>query len=367
MKIAFLTNIPAPYKVNFFDYIGKQVDVTVFFEALNASYRDESWKLGQGHSFRAEILTPLFRRRDVVFCPSIVKRLRKGEFERIIVSGYSTLTEIWAICWLHFYRIPFVLSVDGGVLRKKESKLAYYIKKWLVSKAGYWLSSGRKTDEYLVYYGAQSEKIFHYPFSSIRSEDVLKKPYDEKSREKIREKIGITEKKVILAVGQFIPRKGFDILLKAFQGVPEGTGLYIVGGKATREYIEIQEENQLKNVHYIDFLQPDDIKKYYLAANIFVLPTREDIWGLVINEAAAYALPIITTEGCVAGVELIEDGKNGYIIPVDDVKELSVKMRILLENDALRCNMREEILKTASGYTIEKMGDGYLEALKSME
>ena len=56
------------------------------------------------------------------------------------------------------------------------------------------------------------------------------------------------------------------------------------------------------------------------------MPTREDIWGLVINEALAYGLPTITTERCVAGLELIEDGVNGLLVPVGDVEALHQAM-----------------------------------------
>ena len=66
----------------------------------------------------------------------------------------------------------------------------------------------------------------------------------------------------------------------------------------------------LKNVYFIPFQNSDIIELYFKAADLFVFPTREDIWGLVINEAMANALPIITTDRCVAGLELIENEKR---------------------------------------------------------
>ena len=54
-----------------------------------------------------------------------------------------------------------------------------------------------------------------------------------------------------------------------------------------------------------------------MASDLFVLPTREDIWGLVINEAMSFGLPIITTRKCIAGTELITDGENGYLLEAD--------------------------------------------------
>lgn len=79
---------------------------------------------------------------------------------------------------------------------------------------------------------------------------------------------------------------------------------------------------KLTNVHFIDFMPKKELADYYRAADIFVLPTREDIWGLVINEAMAYGLPVVTTEKCVAGVEMVCEGHNGYIVPVENTDAL---------------------------------------------
>ena len=64
-----------------------------------------------------------------------------------------------------------------------------------------------------------------------------------------------------------------------------------------------------------------------MAADAFVLPTREDIWGLVINEAMAYGLPVVTTDRCNAGLELIKNNVNGYVVHVDDKGELAKKLQ----------------------------------------
>ena len=98
-----------------------------------------------------------------------------------------------------------------------------------------------------------------------------------------------------------------------------------------------------------------ELSEYYKAADIFVLPTREDIWGLVINEAMAYGLPVVTTNKCVSGVELVKDYKNGFIINVDDVKQLAYAINLILSDDILREKMSKESLKTIDKYTIENM------------
>lgn len=81
--------------------------------------------------------------------------------------------------------------------------------------------------------------------------------------------------------------------------------------------------HKLDNIHFIDFIEHDKISNYLKASDLFVLPTRSDVWGLVVNEAMASGLPVITTNMCVGGVELVDDSDNGYIVDVDNTRQLS--------------------------------------------
>lgn len=175
----------------------------------------------------------------------------------------------------------------------------------------------------------------------------------------------MTEEKIILSVGQFIFRKGYDILLQASKDLDKSIGIYIVGGEPTDEYKSLREELGLQNVHFIGFQSQEGLKDYYRAADIFVLPTREDIWGLVINEAMSYGLPIITTYSCIAGTELVVDNQNGYLVPAEDKIELAKKIGNIIKDESLLKKMSDESLKTISKYTIENMAEiHYLEISK---
>ena len=162
---------------------------------------------------------------------------------------------------------------------------------------------------------------------------------------------------MILSIGQFIPRKGFDILMQAAaNGIPNAD-IFIVGGEPTEEYLKMCADLKLTNIHFVGFMKKEKLAEVYRAADMFVLPTREDIWGLVINEAMAYGLPVITTDRCVAGLELVEEGVNGAIVPVEDADALARKMRELLSSDLTA--MGEASLERIRPYTIENMAKGH--------
>jgi glycosyltransferase involved in cell wall biosynthesis len=279
-----------------------------------------------------------------------------------VVCGYSSPTAILAMAYLRLHRIPFYMEVDGGLIRQ-DGKLKHFVKKSLVCLANQWLSTGIYTTKYLVHYGAKEEKVTHYPFSSLYEKDILDAPVSLEEKQNLRQELGISEKHMILAIGQMIHRKGFDILLKAAKNLDPDTGIYFVGGEAKEEYITLTKELNLQNVHFLGFQKKDVLAKYYKASDVFVLPTREDIWGLVINEALAYGLPTITTDRCVAGLELIEDGVNGYVVPAEDVDALSEKIKAVLASDLEA--MGKAALEKVRPYTLENMAKTHAKIFES--
>lgn len=93
--------------------------------------------------------------------------------------------------------------------------------------------------------------------------------------------------------------------------------------------------------------------------------TRGDTWGLVINEAMANGLPVITTKRCVAGVELIKDGENGYIIDVDDTEALVNKILTLRDNEELCRQMSLTNINKMQTNTIDQIAKNHIQVLES--
>lgn len=362
MRVLYLTNYAAPYKVEFFDRLGKHVDLTVLFAgAEEQQVRSAAWFVEGDGGFQKVFLTKKAGSlAGEYLCLDVIQWLKKG-YDKIIIGGYSSPTAMLAMAWLRMRKISFYLSVDGGLIRE-DSRPKYLFKKMLVSAASEWLSSGEYTTDFLVHYGAKREKTHKYPFSSLLERDIAREIVPEEEKQQLRAELRIPEEKVVLTVGQFIPRKGFDILLQAAAALDEDTGIYIVGGEPTEEYLQMVQELNLKHVHFVGFAKKDRLALYYKAVDLFVLPTREDIWGLVIGEAMAYGLPVITTNRCVAGLELVEDGVSGYIIPVEDVAVLADSIRAVFQAGCRK--LGTAALEKIRPYTIEAMVDAHVSILK---
>ena len=355
LKILFLTNIPSPYRVAFFNELGKKCSLTVAFEGRFSTDRNSTWQAEKARNFTPVFLNSWRLEADKFLSFQIVSLL-KQKWDNIIVSGYSTSTDMLAIEYMRLKKIPFYLEVDGGLIRP-DNKLKFWLKKHFVSQANGYFSSGKETTKYLVHYGADKNRIIEYPFTSLWKKDILTEPPTGVQKQQLREELGITEEKVVISVGRFSYRKGYgkgyDILMKATEKLPSSIGIYIIGDAPTEEFVNWKKTENLTHVHFVGFQAKEDLKKWYQATDVFVLPTREDIWGLVINEAMAQGLPIITTDRCVAGVELIENGVNGYIVPVEDAPALGEAIMTLLARDYRI--MGQKSLEKIQPYTIENM------------
>jgi glycosyltransferase involved in cell wall biosynthesis len=355
MRILFLTNICAPYRADFFNELGKICELTVLFERRLAADRHKDWISHEVISFKPVFPQGIKAGPNSSFCPSVFHYLKKDQFDIFVIGGYGTPTGMLAIEYLRLCHIPFFLNADGGFI-KEDKPIVYTIKKHFISSATWWLSTGRETNRYLEHYGAKKDRIFMYPFTSIRSSEIYPDIADNFEKASLRKKLGIWGDRVVLSVGQFIHRKGFDMLIKAWKSIPKNITLLILGGGPDeKKLMSLIYEEKLVNVHLIGFKRKEVLKDYYRASDLFVLPTREDIWGLVVNEAMACGLPILSTNKCIAALELVREGENGFIIPAGDENALVDIVNYIFSNEELLYNMGKKSLDIIKTYRIENM------------
>ncbi len=367
IKVLFMVNIPSPYRIDFFNELGKECCLYVTFEGENATDRNENWKNTNFEHFTPIFLNGLRVNSDKFLCPGIINIIKQG-WDMIFVGGYSSPTAMMAIEYMNLHHIPWSFEADGGVI-KPDKNLIYKLKKHFISHSQAWFSTGNTTKEYLVHYGANPEKIHWYPFTSLKCEDFENaKSLKQNDKTYYRKKLNMIEEHIVLSVGRFSYNngygKGYDVLLEAAEKLPETVGVYIVGDEPTEEFTRMKREKGLDNVHFIGFKKKNELAEYYAAADMFILLSRGDVWGLVINEAMMFGLPVITTQYCVAGVELISDGENGYIVGIDNVDDISKKIMNIISNKEVYENFSQKSLNKIEKYSIEEMANVHLKYIE---
>ena len=359
-RVLFITNYASPYRVCFYDELAKYMDVTVLFSDRieDKKHRSADWFISGEGRFKAvqlEKRVASMGGRDL--CLDVTAWL-KQPWDAIVVCGYVYPTVILAMTYMRLHKIPFYMEVDGGLIRETSGP-RYWFKRVLVSQATRWISSGNYTTKYLVHYGAREEDVALYPFTSLWEKEIPAAVPTRQEKQQLRQKLNLPEEKIVLYVGRYDPKKGMDDLLHSCPRLDKSAGIYFVGGEPSEEHLAFCKENDLQNVHFVGFKKKDALEEYYRAADLLVLPTKSDVWGLVINEAMAQGLPVITTDRCVAGVELVENGVNGYIVPVDDKAALEEAVNRILSEDY--GTMGKASLEKIRPYTFENMAKAHVD------
>lgn len=362
MRLLWITNIPSPYRVAFFNELGRHCDLTVLFERRSSAHRDRSWHDYSALNFRAVFLRGIPYFSSVAVSPGVLLHLARNSYDRIVVTDFTSVTGALAVLYLRVTRRPYILESDGG-FAGPASGFKWRAKRLVIPGAAAYFSTAAEHDQYYLAYGAPPDRIIRYPFSSVRRADVPDVPSTVEEKESTRKQLGIPERRVVLSIGRFIHCKGIDVLLSACAALPDDVGVYIVGGEPTEEYLRLVEDLALTNVHFVGYQPPKVLSSWFDAADVFVLPTRGDVWGLVVNEALAHGLPVVTTDRCIAGLELVQPGVTGKIVPVDDPAALAEGIGALLEDDPLRSRMRTAALERIRTHTVEDMVRVHLDVL----
>lgn len=346
MKLTFVTQNEAPFRMRWMDELARYMDVQVFhFGEYEA---DMDMKYIDYHTVRAK--TEQIAKKHGIFNYNAYRRMIHSGYDILLLDGYGFRAQQMLVFLLLVTGRKYGLTVDGGFVPEREHVIKAAVKRIIISNACFLFSTGRETDRFLMHYGAKRAGIHRHLFSNVMMQDILKHPPGKTEKTGLRKKLGIADRFTIISVGKFIYRKGFDLLVQAAKNMA-------ASGKDFQVLIIGVQEKHLKKksgqsvIRLLPFMEKTLLWKYYQASDLFVFPTREDVWGLVVCEAMACGLPVITTDRCLAGMEMVRNGKNGRIVPVGDARALQKSMEEMMRQDLYRMGM--ESLRTAGKYSVE--------------
>lgn len=367
MNVIFCTNLPSPYRVDFFNEFGRYCKLTVLYERHKSAERNEAWTGVAAINFEEIYLDLVPVGVDRSRGPALRNYIWSHPSDILIFTNYVSPATIEAITWCRLHGREYYVEYDGG-FNKKDSIVKGLLKKFLLKGARGHLTTADEHIKYLLSLGIDKRKIHKYPFTSVSEKDIAEaNVLTSRGRGYFKQKLGVIEEKMILTVGRFSYGngygKGYDILMKLAGYMDSSTGIYIVGDEPTQEFIDWKMEKNLEHVHFVGFKNKNDLSEYYAAADVFTILSRGDVWGLVVNEAMTYGLPVISSKQCIAGTELVEDGQNGYLVDVENFEVIKSRFFKLLSDDSMRETFgRNSFLKIAE-YTFHNMAHTHWNAL----
>jgi glycosyltransferase involved in cell wall biosynthesis len=205
------------------------------------------------------------------------------------------------------------------------------------------LAIGTRNAEYYRFYGVPEDRIFHMPYAVDNAFFRRRAAEARLYREHLRANLGLSrERPVILFASKLQKRKRPWDLLEAYRRLsPDGNSepipyLLFVGDGEERERLQrAVRELGWSSVRFLGFVNQTELPAFYDLADVFVLPSEREPWGLVVNEVMNAAKPVIVSDQVGAAWDLVKEGENGFIVPVGDVETLADRIRRLTVDRAL--------------------------------
>lgn len=174
--------------------------------------------------------------------------------------------------------------------------------------------------------------------------------------------------KVVIAAGHLNEAKGFDVLLRIWALVEQkvsGWQLFIYGDGALED--ALKSEATFLNLRNVCFKgRTNDMLNAYKNAAIYALSSRHEGFPMVLLEAMAMSLPMVAFNCPTGPSEMVEDGKNGFLIPAFDEKQFAEKLIVLMQNEELRYSMSVASYQTSQKYLLDNIVTQWDQLLQSM-
>jgi len=320
-RVALIHNIMTPYRTVLFDTLASHpaIDLHVYYCA--ESHENRNWSTPDpAHEFT--ILRGLsidIGRVHYHANPTVISSLLRGSFDAIVVGGSTNLT-------MQLGYVASKLTSTGTVLwteRFRETtnplgKPLIPLLRIMARRADSLLVPTAQAREFQHRRGVEDSRLFVAPnvvdndvyWSNDRTDEIVK----------------------LLFIGQLIDRKGIPYLLDAYAGLKqEDVSLTLVGDGPERERYERDVAARGLDVSFRGWVSEEEKRRCLADADCFVLPSVEDLAPLVLNEAMAAGLPVVTTDGVGNAPEMVTDGENGYIVPACNANALSLAIKRIID------------------------------------
>jgi glycosyltransferase involved in cell wall biosynthesis len=348
-RVALVASHPIQYHAPWFRALARVVDLEVFYchrqdgagQARAGFGVPFEWDVPLLDGYRFSWLqnvsaSPGVGRFQGCDTPEIAERLRSGAFDACIVSGWYLKSYVQAIraCWK--YSIPALVRGDSH-LKTPRSRVKAVVKylpyRWFLNRIDAHLYVGAANRRYLESYGVPADRLFFAPHFVDNAYFAAGAAQARQTgeRERIRGELGAADGTTLfLFVGKFADGKRPGDFVDALATLAsEGRGDVrgaMVGAGPELPAIEALARTRHAPIAFCGFRNQSELPRYYAAADVVVLPSMHETWGLVVNEAMACGVPVIVSDGAGCAEDLIDEGKTGFTFPAACISKLAERM-----------------------------------------
>lgn len=354
-KVAMVTNIPAPYRVPVYQLLAAEpgIDLKVFFFA--GSEPDRNWDAARHRYEHVFLKERVFKigARFVHANPDVWRELKAFGPDVVITTGFNP-THLLAFLFARLHGLRHIAMTDGTPESESTlSSLHRQLRRWVYGRSQAFVGASRLSMDLLRQYGAPKSALFQ---SHLCADNALfeAEPDHEKTYD-------------LLFSGRFVPVKNPLFALDVAQGCAQRLGrrvsLALLGAGELEPQMRAH-AGELKgvDVHFLGFVQPRELPGYFKRSRLFLFPTSWDPWGVVANEAAVSGVPVLATTHAGASGEVVVDGVNGALLPLELDDWVEAACRLLSDAELYR-RQSEAGRGLVRGHTFEAAARGLVDAV----
>lgn len=358
VRLAYVVSHPIQYQAPLLRRIAREpdIDLTVFFGSnLSMSgYKDKgfgvevSWDVPLIEGYRSEFL-PVVRDTRAITPVSpinrgILRRLRRADgspaFDAVWLHGYASVNGLHTLLAANALGIPVLLRAESWLADRERTPWRLAAKGLFFEGLRHAVSAvlpiGTHNAAYWRHYFGDSVPQFLMPYAVDNAFFARRAAAAVPGRKELRAELHLDgERPVILFASKLQKRKHADHLVLAFRDLLAQYGreqklgvapyLVIVGDGEERASLEtmVREATIEEHVRFAGFRNQSDLPRFFDLASVFVLPSRHEPWGLIVNEAMAAGCAVVVSSDVGSAVDLVTNGREGFVYPVGDVAALA--------------------------------------------
>jgi glycosyltransferase involved in cell wall biosynthesis len=396
VRLAYLVSHPIQYQAPLLRRIAREpgIDLTVFFgsDFSLRGYADKGfgvavqWDVPLVEGYRHEFLPAL---RDNAtsgpFAPisrGIFSRLRgrknEAPFDVLWVHGYASVNALHGIFAAGALGIPVLLRAESTLIDRPRSgpkllgkRILFRCLRGLIAGV---LPIGTLNEAYWKYYLGEEFPAWSLPYAVDNDYFRQRSLAAADGRSALQAELGLDPARpVILFASKLQERKRCIDLLEAYLRLAPAAGagallepnpyLVIVGDGEERAALEDRARRSgVRSIRFCGFRNQSELPRFFDLASVFVLPSRHEPWGLIVNEVMNAARPVIVSSDVGCQPDLVTDGVEGFVFPAGDVAALTAALRGIFEDGAAG-RMGESALKRMQSWDFERDVRGMRAAL----
>ena len=286
-----------------------------------------------------------------IFLPvGVEKTLAALKPDMVFAMEYNP-TILRAVHWCVRHHVPFVSWTDGTLYSERNiGRVQRLSRRYIIKRASAFVASSTASREAQTAYGADPKKCF-LSYLTVDIEKYLAKKDSYGARQ-------------MIYVGSLIQRKGLDLLACACRNGGGHPACDRRGGAGEAGFVRTDGEAWISDrVEWKGFVEGEALRKLYRASDVFVLPTREDCFGLVILEAMCASLPVISSKYADGARDLLAEGENGYMVDPEDTKAFAKTIDGIFAEGRL-AQMGTCSYERAQQFSFARVAEGCIAALR---